>query len=124
MSAHDDFLASCRATGLTVFDGKTASPLPAAYVLVTRLNPRALERAMTRDRHGRELRWRLTVASNAPSGVASMVDRLAALDGSRAGGERVEEIENNLGIDQDSSVIIQGAPAWFTKIEFRVSQPI
>jgi hypothetical protein len=109
---------------VVVFDEKVPAKPPAAYVLVSAINPRPISRSLARSRHGSDNRWRITAVSNEPVGVRSISSSLDSLDGSRVSGQRVEEVDTGMGITEDADVIVNGFPVWYTKRDFRLPQPI
>lgn len=125
MTVHSEMVACVQGlvSPIVVYDGQVPRLPPVAYVLIDQINTRPVSRALSRDRHGSDNRWRLTVVSNSPEGVRAMCARLDPLDGARVLGQRVEEVDTGMGVEEDDRVITDGVPRWYTKREYRVSQP-
>ncbi|GAA3699133.1 hypothetical protein GCM10022377_10190 [Zhihengliuella alba] len=104
-----------------VHDGDVPDTPLLPYVLVMGSAQSPSKRALSRDVHGRVERWRTTVVgANQTSAHIICRKVIAALEGARVAGQRVEAVPNVQHIMQDLDV---SPPVSYAVLDWRVTLP-
>lgn len=128
MSAHSEFMALLAGlpSGAPVHDGSVPASPSFPYVLVTSFIARVGDRSQARTVLSRVERWRTTITgANSTSVRIIAAQVVAALEGARITGHRLERVPDDFPVweDLDFTNPATGKPLHYTILEWRVTTP-